>query len=310
MSDLPAVIVFPGQGSQYPGMLDAVPENDTLERLVDAAEALSGLDLRAISAPDATDAAALTDTRAAQPLLYLADWAWGVALLETGLDPIAVAGHSLGEFAALSIAGVFSVEAGLELVIERSRLMAQAAAATPGTMAAVLGLSGSSVAEQIARVEGVWVANDNSAGQIVISGTTTGVAAATELLIQRGARRIVPLKVSGAFHSPLMEPARVAFEEILAGTEFRDASISVIQNTEPSPTTDAVTIRRRLVTQITTPVRWTETVLAIAENAPVAIVEAGPGSALRGLARGIDGVVAVSVEDAGLEYIMEEVITP
>lgn len=310
MSALPAVIVFPGQGSQYHGMLEGVPENDTLERLVDAAEALSGIDLRTISACDATDTAALTDTRVAQPLLYLTDWAWGIALLDSGLDPIAVAGHSLGEFVALSIAGVFSVEAGLELVIERSRLMAEAAAATPGTMAAVIGLSASAVAERIARIEGAWIANDNSAMQVVISGTTEGIAEATEILKQHGARKIVPLKVSGAFHSPLMEPAQKAFEEILSGTEFRNASIPVIQNTEPVPTTDAATIRRRLAKQIAAPVRWTETVLTIAKNAPVAIVEAGPGSVLKGLARGIEGVIAVAVEESGLEYIMEEVIAP
>lgn len=309
MSTLPAVLVFPGQGSQYAGMLDGVPVNDTLGRLIDAAEALSGLELRAISSAATTDTTSLTDTRAAQPLLYLTDWAWGVALLDSGLNPVAVAGHSLGEFAALSIAGVFSVEAGLELVIERSRLMAEAAAANAGTMVAIIGLNFASVTESIAHIDDVWVANDNSTSQVVISGTEPAVESATLLLQQKGARRIVPLMVSGAFHSPLMEPARAAFEEILDGTEFRNASIPVIQNTMPSVTTDAATIRRRLAVQIAAPVRWTETMRTVADGAPVAVVEAGPGSVLRSLARGYDGVVAVSVEDAGLEYILEEVIS-
>jgi len=131
-------LVFPGQGSQRTGMLDRLPGLESLDRLLDAAEGLSGLDLTAIAADGPDDA--LRDTRAAQPLLYLADWAWGTTLLAAGLEPVAVAGHSLGEYAALALAGVFSAEAGLELVIERSRLMAQAATETPGGMAAVLGL--------------------------------------------------------------------------------------------------------------------------------------------------------------------------
>ncbi|MDZ4179039.1 MAG: ACP S-malonyltransferase [Coriobacteriia bacterium] len=307
MSYHPTVMVFPGQGSQYPGMLDAVPENDTLHRLVDAAEALSGIDLRAIAGESAAPES-LADTRVAQPLLYLTDWAWGVSLLEIGLEPVAVAGHSLGELAALAIAGAYSVEAGLELVIERSRLMAQAADAVPGTMAAVLGLSRTRVSDAISPLEGVWVANDNSKGQVVISGTSSSVAAASGILLETGARRVVPLKVAGAFHSPLMEPARHAFEELLSGTEFRDATIPVIQNTDPFPATDAETLRFRLAAQISAPVRWTETVEVIAGHAPVVMIEAGPGVVLRGLARGVEGVTAVSVEDAGLEHIMEEVI--
>jgi [acyl-carrier-protein] S-malonyltransferase len=307
MSYLPVVMVFPGQGSQYPGMLDAVPENDTLDRLIDAAEALSGMDLRAIAGAE-SDPESLTDTRVAQPLLYLTDWAWGVSLLETGLEPVAVAGHSLGELAALAIAGAFSVEAGLELVIERSRLMAQAADAAPGAMAAVLGLSRAQVGEVIAPIEGVWVANDNSPGQVIISGLSSGIAAASGVLADAGARRVVPLKVSGGFHSPLMEPARQAFEELLSGAEFRDATIPVIQNSDPVPSTDAETLRSRLAAQITAPVRWTETLEVVAGHAPVVMVEAGPGSVLRGLAKGVEGVTAVAVEDAGLEHIMEEVI--
>lgn len=301
-----AALVFPGQGSQRQGMLDYVPENDTFSRLVDAAEALSGLELADISRTGEADD--LSDTRVAQPLLYLTDWAWGIALLESGLEPVAVAGHSLGEFAALAIAGVFSPEAGLELVIERSKLMATQAHATSGGMAAVLGMDSEVLAAALEGMSGVWVANDNSPGQVVISGTHQGIEAATAQLSEAGARRIVPLKVAGPFHSPLMEPAREAFQTILDSAELRDATIPVLQNTNPEPATEAGVIRERLARQIVSPVRWTETMRALAADGPIVLVETGPGSVLRGLARGLEGIEAVSVEDAGIEEIMEEVL--
>jgi len=177
-----SVMVFPGQGSQYPGMLDIVPENDTLDRLIDAAEALSGADLRALGTSGDIDHVLLADTRISQPLIYLSAWAWGIAALDSGLEPVAVAGHSLGEFVALSIAGVFSVEAGLELVIARSRLMAEAAAAAPGAMSAVLGIDRETLASYLEDIEDVWIANDNSARQVVISGSEQGVDRASEIL--------------------------------------------------------------------------------------------------------------------------------
>jgi len=301
-----SAFVLPGQGSQKAGMLDLVPENDTFVRLVDAAEALTGLDLREISRSE--DPEALADTRVAQPLLYLTDWAWGIALLECQVVPEMIAGHSLGELAALALAGVYSVEAGLELVVERSKLMAVTAAETPGGMAAVLGLAAPAIDDAIADIAGVWVANDNSAGQVVISGTHGGVDAATAALTEAGARRIIPLKVAGPFHSPLMEPAGAAFADIVRAAEFNSASIAVVQNTVPEPTTDAETIRERLIGQITSPVRWTETMVALSTDGPVVLIEAGPGTVLRGLARGLEGITAVSVEDTPLETIAEEVV--
>jgi [acyl-carrier-protein] S-malonyltransferase len=286
-------------------MLDAVPELESLERLLDAAEALSGHELRSVAAAGPADR--LADTRIAQPLLYLADWAWGVTLLESGIEPFAVAGHSLGELAALAIAGVFSPEAGLELVVERSKLMAAAAAAHPGAMAAVLGMDGSAVGAAIDGIEAVWVANDNAPGQVVISGSIEGVTEATVALDEAGARRIVPLAVSGAFHSPMMESAGAAFSDLLIGAEFDDARIPVYQNTDPTPETDGDAIRERLIAQITSPVRWTETMLALASDGPIAIVEAGPGNVLAGLAKRVEGVKALSVEATSLESIVEEV---
>ena len=230
-------LVFPGQGSQRTGMLDHVPELESLNRLLDAAEALSDLELSTIAQLGTPED--LADTRVAQPLLYLADWAWGVTLLQSGVGPVAVAGHSLGELAALAVAGVFSPEAGLELVVERSKVMAATAASTPGGMSAVLGMERATIAELLADMPGAWVANDNAPGQVVISGTRSGIEQATEALLEAGARKVVPLAVAGPFHSPLMEPARAAFEEILLGAEFADARIPVLQNTDPTPATDA-----------------------------------------------------------------------
>ncbi len=299
-------LVFPGQGSQRAGMLESVPELDALDRLLDAAEALSGLELRRLAAEGTPEE--LADTRVAQPLLYLADWAWGVTLLQSGVEPEAVAGHSLGELAALAVADVYSPEAGLELVVERSKLMAAAAASVPGAMAAVLGLEGATVSAAIDGIDAVWVANDNAPGQVVISGAEDGVVAATEALTAAGARRVVPLSVSGAFHSPLMAGAGDAFAALLDEAEFADASIPVLQNTAPQPVTDARLIRERLKAQITSPVRWTETMQALAADGPVTLVEAGPGTVLAGLAKRVEGVTAVSVESMPLEQIVEEVL--
>ena len=298
-------LVFPGQGSQRPGMLDSVPELESLERLLDAAEALSGLELRSVATHG--PAAKLADTRIAQPLLYLADWAWGLTLLESGIEPQAVAGHSLGELAALSVAGVFSPEAGLELVVERSKLMAEAAAAHPGSMAAVLGLDSDAISAALSGLENVWLANDNAPGQIVLSGSSESIEQATALLTEAGARRVIPLAVAGAFHSPMMASAGEAFADLLVGAEFDDARIPVYQNTDPTPETHGDAIRTRLIAQITSPVRWTETMQALAATGPVMLIEAGPGSVLSGLAKRMDGIAALSVESTSLESIVEEV---
>jgi [acyl-carrier-protein] S-malonyltransferase len=299
-------LVFPGQGSQRPGMLDAVPELDSLDRLLDAAEALSGLELRGLV--EIGPAEKLADTRVAQPLLYLADWAWGLTLIESCIEPFAVAGHSLGELAALAVAGVFSVEAGLELVVERSKLMAAAAQSRPGAMTAVLGMDRAGVAVAIDGLDDVWLANDNSTGQVVISGTADAVKTASARLAEAGARRVVALAVSGAFHTPMMESAGLAFADLLLGAAFDDARIPVYQNTDPTPQTDGDAIRERLIGQITSPVRWTETMDALVADGPVTVVECGPGSVLADLARRIDGVAAYSVETASLEMIVEEAL--
>jgi [acyl-carrier-protein] S-malonyltransferase len=301
-----AVLVFPGQGSQRIGMLDEIPEVEALDRLLDAAEALTGRDLRRLQREGTP--AEIADTRVAQPLLYLADWAWGSVLLDVGVNPVAVAGHSLGELAALALAGVYSVEAGLELVCERALLMAEAVAERPGSMAAVLGLEGQTVADVLEGATGVWVANDNAPGQVVISGLRDSVASAGDALLSAGARRVVPLDVSGAFHSPLMQQAADRFSLLLDVTEFHEARVPVVQNARPEPATDAAEIRSALADQIASPVRWTETMHALARYEPVTLVEAGPGVVLRGLAKRVDGITAVSVEDTDVQALVEEVL--
>ncbi len=309
MAPAGSVFVFPGQGSQRPGMLTLAPENDTLDRLLDAAEGISGLPIRELGEDESLDPEALLDTRVSQPLLYLVDWAWAVALMDTGIEPVALAGHSLGEFVALAVSGAISVEAGLELVIQRSKLMAKAAEVHPGSMTAVLGLSQSEVREFTDRVDGVWVANDNSTKQTVLSGRLEALAEVSELLAAETSARLIPLKVSGGFHSPLMEPAAERFAESLRQAEFRSAVIPVLSNAEPTPTQDPEILRQRLISQMTAPVRWTETMAAISELAPVVAIESGPGSVLRGLARGVPGVSMISVESVGLEHIVEEVMS-
>lgn len=297
-------LVFPGQGSQRHGMLDGLPQSASVSRLLDAAETLSGLDLRTIAAMGTPDQFA--DTRAAQPLLYLADWAWGTEALSAGVVPMGVAGHSLGELAALAIAGVYPVEAGLELVIERSRLMADCAAATPGGMSAVLGLDVPSVASVCATVEGVWIANDNAPGQVVISGTREGIAAATEALSSAGARRVVPLAVAGAFHTPLMAAAADAFRRVLARTEFQDAAFAVYSDTAPSAELSGVVLRERLGGQICGPVRWTGIMGALVGDGCRTLLECGPGAVLSGLAKRMRGLTAHPVEGAGIAVVLEE----
>lgn len=295
--------VFPGQGSQRVGMLDMFSANRDMARLLDAAEGLSGLDLRRIvdDGPDAD----LADTRAAQPLLYLADLAWAKSLEALGITPSLVAGHSLGEFAALAYAGVVSPEAGLELVVARSAIMAEYAAATPGTMAAVLGMERDTIVGLLEGASGVWVANDNGPGQVVLSGTHAGIEWATGALTGAGARKVVPLNVAGPFHSPLMAPARDAFAEVLARTHFLDARLPIVQNTLPEMTQDAEAVKARLMDQIVSPVRWTETMDVFRSVGVSVVAETGPGAVLTGLAKRFGGFVALSAEGDGSDRMKE-----
>lgn len=298
-------LVFPGQGSQSAGMLASETVSDDLDRLIDAAEALSGMPLRTLAASGSAEQ--LADTRVAQPLLYLSDWAAGRRALAQGIRPAGLAGHSLGEYAALATAGVFSVEAGLELVVQRSVLMAECAARTPGGMAAVLGLETEAVSTALAGVDGVWIANDNCPGQIVVSGTPEGLERASVALAAAGARRVVPLTVAGAFHSPLMEAAATAFAEVLDCAHFDDATVPVFQNTDPTPSTSGSEIRRRLAAQIVSPVRWTETMGELRNAGVSVLLECGPGAVLTGLVRRFEGLRGLAIEQTDVRELSAEV---
>ena len=298
-------LVFPGQSSQRIGMLSELTSLEGADRLLDAAEAVSDLPLRHVA--EAGTPEQLADTRFAQPLLYLADWAAGVRALASGVTPEALAGHSLGELAALAIAGVYSAEAGLELVVERSRLMAAVAAETPGGMIAVLGLDAAAIATALGGIDGVWVANDNSPGQTVVSGTPDGLAAAMEALTGARARRIVPLAVAGPFHSPLMQPAATRFADLLRAATFVDAAFPVFQNTAAAPAENADVIRQRLAGQIVSPVRWTETMQSLKAAGVTVLLECGPGAVLTGLAKRVDGLSAYAMEQTDIQDFRREV---
>lgn len=299
----PAIaFVMPGQGSQRVGMLEPVMCVPGVQDLLDTAEEISGLPLRAIAEGGPDDV--LAQTSAAQPLLYIADVAWATALANAGVSPRIVAGHSLGELAALAFAGVFSLAVGLELVCTRARLMAEATAVVSGGMAAVLGMDGSEIADLLEGRTDVWVANDNAPGQVVISGTHRGLEAATRDLAAAGARKIIPLNVAGAFHSPLMGDAATLFAQTVEAVAFEDATVPVISNAEPSATTDASQLRERLVRQMRSPVRWTKTMTELAALGDPLVVEAGPGSVLTGLGRR-GGLESLAAETVGLDGVME-----
>lgn len=291
--------LLPGQGSHFVGMgrelVEARPE---VRALYEEADDRLGVPLSrtALEGP----AEELTRTENAQPAILLHSYSVWRALPE-GLRERArvAAGHSLGEFSAYLIAGTFGFGDALRLVRRRGELMAAAGERRPGTMAAVLGLDPDAVEEACASVVGVVVpANFNAPGQVVVSGEVEAVRRAGEAALARGARRIVPLSVSGAFHSPLMADAREGLRDALEEVPFADPAFPVVANAEGRPVTDAATARHLLLEQLTSPVRWVECVEAMRGLEPETWAELGPGSVLTGLLRRIDGSLrAVSAGD-------------
>lgn len=236
----------------------------------------------------------LRQTRVTQPAIFLHSVVL-TAVAGSAFKPAMAAGHSLGEFSALVAAGALSFEDGLALVAGRASAMQRACGINPSTMAAVLGMTDAVVEEVCASVPGIVVpANYNSPGQIVISGTVEGIREATEELKARGAKRIVPLSVSGGFHSPCMEPARQELEEAIRTARFSRPVCPVYQNVTAMPVTNPGEIMNNLVAQLTSPVRWTQTVERMIADGATAFVEAGPGNVLQGLIRKINQEVAVS----------------
>lgn len=284
----PIAFIFPGQGSQSVGMGSDLRSDAACAAMLDEAAEILGYDLHAIMVNGPEDQ--LRQTLHTQPSLYVHSACLTVALRARGAEPVAVAGHSLGEYSALHAAGVFSFADGLRLVKVRAELMQNAGAIAPGTMAAVMGLGDDAVAEVCAESSGqVVAANFNAPGQTVISGAREAVEKAADALKARGAKRVVPLPVAGAFHSPLMEPAARELAVAIAAADFADPRVPVAANADGALHTSAPELRDLLVRQMTSSVRWTESVRALRAHGIVRFAETGNGKVLTNLVKRIDG---------------------
>jgi [acyl-carrier-protein] S-malonyltransferase len=281
--------LFPGQGSQYVGMgKTLVAEFPAARRVFAEADEILDFPLSDLCFEGPEEE--LRKTLNTQPALYVKSLAV-MAVLGDALAPAYVAGHSLGEYSALAAAGSLSFADGLRAVRKRGELMFSSGVKRPGTMAAILGLPGEKVAalcEEASAAGLVQPANFNSPGQVVVSGAVAGVERAVELAPAHGAKRATKLNVSGAFHSALMEDARDELAEFLAGIEFRDARVPVVANVSASPVTAAEEIRGNLVEQMTSPVRWEDTLRFLLDEKTSEFYEVGAGKVLRGLLRSVE----------------------
>lgn len=301
-------VVFPGQGSQYVGMGKAFCEADSdCRQIFSLAEKASGLDLGRLCFEGPLDE--LTLTVNLQPAVVAVDLCAWLALTKAGIKPAAVAGHSLGEYPALVAAGAISPEKCLELVSLRGRLMDREANANPGAMSAIMGLAPEAVAQLCADAGGVvQPANYNTGSQTVITGAAAAVAQAGALAKERGGKAI-PLKVSGAWHSPLMEAAGRDMAPALAGVEFAPLARAIAPNVSGQPTQDAATAKAEILAQLTSPVRWVQGVEALIAMGVEVFIEAGPKNVLAGLIKKIapESVRVFNVEDpAGVAKVLAE----
>lgn len=284
--------VFPGQGAQFVGMGKELYENSPLAKeLFEKANEILGFRITDLMFAGTDED--LRQTNVTQPAVFL----HSVILAKTlgaEFQPEMVAGHSLGEFSALVAAGAMSFEDGLKLVAKRATAMQAACEKVPGTMAAVLALADDVVEEVCAAIPQVVVAaNYNCPGQLVISGSIEGVDKACELLKEKGAKRALRLPVGGAFHSPLMEPARVELEAAIAATSFNSPICPVYQNVDAKPYTNPEDIKANLIAQLTAPVRWTQSVQNIIADGATIFTELGPGKVLQGLIAKINKEVEI-----------------
>ena len=287
--------VFPGQGSQFVGMGKDLYENNALAKeLFDKADEILGFKITDIMFAGTDEQ--LKQTNVTQPAVFLHSVISALCLGDD-FKPAMVAGHSLGEFSALVAAGALSFEDGLKLVAARANAMQKACEANPGTMAAIIGLSDEKVEEVCSEVSAdgqiVVAANYNCPGQLVISGNVEAVNAACEKLKEAGAKRALPLKVGGAVHSPLKQPAKDELQAAIEQTEFAAPSCPVYQNVDAKAHTDAAEIKANLTAQLTSPVRWTASVQAMIVDGADDFTECGPGKALQGMIGRIDKNVAV-----------------
>lgn len=286
--------VFPGQGSQFVGMgKDLYENNETAKELFEKANEILGFRITDIMF-EGTDAE-LTQTKVTQPAVFLHSVISAVCLGED-FAPAMVAGHSLGELSALVAAGAISFEDGVRLVSARALAMQKACEAAPGTMAAVIGLPDEKIEEICAEVSTesnvVVAANYNCPGQLVISGNVDAINAACEKLKAAGAKRALPLKVGGAFHSPLMQPAKEELEEAIKATTFSEPKCPVYQNVDAQPHTNPEEIKANLIAQLTSSVRWTASVQNMIAAGADDFTECGPGKALQGMIGRIDKTVS------------------
>ena len=274
--------VFPGQGAQFVGMGKDLYENDARAReLFEKANEVLGFRITDLMFNGTEDD--LKQTKVTQPAVFLHSVVLALTLGEQ-FNPDMVAGHSLGEFSALVAAGVLPFEQGLKLVEARALAMQEACEAAPSTMAAIIGLPDDKVEQVCATVDGVCVpANYNSPGQVVISGTVEAIAEACDKFKQAGAKRALPLKVGGAFHSPLMEPARAKLAKAIDEADFSAPRCPIYQNVDALPHTDPAEIKANLIKQLTAPVRWSHIVTNMVADGMTEAEELGPGKVLQGL---------------------------
>ncbi|SKC55539.1 [Acyl-carrier-protein] S-malonyltransferase [Bacteroidales bacterium WCE2008] len=289
--------VFPGQGSQFPGMAKDLYENQPkAKEMLEKANEILGFRITDIMFEGTADD--LKATKVTQPAIFLHSTV--LAACYDGFKPDMTAGHSLGEFSALVAAGAISFEDGLRLVSIRANAMQKCCEANPGGMAAIIGMTNEAVEEVCKSVDGLVIpANYNSDGQVVISGEKAAVEAACEKAKEAGAKRALPLPVSGAFHSPLMEPARKELAEAIEKTKFSTPICPVYQNVTAKAETAPETIKANLLAQLTSPVRWTQSVKSMVADGADYFMEIGPGNVLQGLIK----------RTAGTEVTIEGIAT-
>lgn len=280
--------VFPGQGAQFVGMgQDLYNSSNEAKNYFDKANDILGFGITDIMFAGSDED--LKQTKVTQPAMFLHS-VISALVMGTDFRPDMVAGHSLGEFSALVASGALSFEDGLRLVSARAFAMQKACEINPSTMAAVLGLDDNKVEEICSQIDGVVVAaNYNCPGQLVISGKKDDVAKACELMKEAGAKRALPLQVGGGFHSPCMQPAKEELEKAIRATVFSKPVCPVYQNVDGKPYTDVENIKNNLIAQLTSPVRWTQTVRNMAADGATEFVELGPGTVLQGLIKKILG---------------------
>lgn len=284
--------VFPGQGAQFPGMgKDLYDSNPEAKEVFKTANEILGFDISNVMFYGTGDE--LKQTNITQPAIFIHSIAIKTSLGDD-FKPDMVAGHSLGEFSALVANKALTFENGLNLVKERAEAMQVACKKEPSTMAAILGLEDSVIEEVCDSLTGVVVpANYNSPGQIVISGTIEGVEEACKILSERGARRALILNVGGAFHSPLMEPAKSRLAEAIKDTKISDPVCPIYQNATATPNTDPTEIKKNLIAQLTAPVKWTQSVKNMISDGGSCFTELGPGKVLQSLIRKIDRSIEI-----------------